>query len=87
VIEYQNIRAYRVTCRLLGKPIVRADAMAEHLPCGGCGAKAGYFCLMRESDGVYPTRLTCQGIIGSQNPRTLLAFARGAEEIERAKKK
>ena len=79
-LEYINIKAYRVTWRLHGKPMQEAfrDEMAEYLRCGGCGAPVGYFCLEFESGA---NRFTCKGIIGSQNPRTLLAFAKGAEEI------
>jgi hypothetical protein len=86
-IEYENIKAYRVTQRLRGMPANREDAMAERLRCGGCGAPAGYFCLSEQETKApggtfwHVTRMTCKGIIGSQNPRTLLAFARGAEEI------
>lgn len=91
-IEYVNIAAYRVTQRLRGELVHFKDEMAEHLPCAGCGAPVGYFCLSL-SEAVHPfgamdplgyvfvSRFTCKGIIGSQNPRTLLAFAKGAEEI------
>jgi hypothetical protein len=92
-LEYINIKAYWVTCRLRGKPVLFEDPMAERLPCKSCGAPAGYFCLPEPTSPApdsfrYLSRFTCKGIIGSQNPRTLLAFAKGAEEIQaRAAKK
>ena len=85
-LEYTNIQAYRVTQRLRGNPVNPSEVMAERLPCSGCGAPAGYFCLPElaadQITPIYPTRFTCKGIIGSQNPRTLLAFAKGAEEMQ-----
>lgn len=88
-IEYLNIKAYQVTRRLQGKPITETDPMAERLPCAGCGAPVGYFCLGYNGPNdanAMPSRFACKGIIGSQNPRTMVAFAKAAEEIERAKK-
>jgi hypothetical protein len=83
-LQYINIAAYRVTWRLHGNPMEECfrDLMAEYLPCNGCGAPKGYFCFSpSDRDPPETKRLTCKGIIGSQNPRTLLAFAKGAEEI------
>lgn len=89
-LEYVNIQAYRMTQKLLGKPIELWDVMAERLPCAGCGAPAGYFCLAElaedEITPIYHSRFSCRGIIGSQNPRTMRAFARAVEEIERQEK-
>jgi len=87
-LEYVNIAAYRVTWRLHGKPLEEcfSDTMAEYLRCAGCGAPKGYFCLSNlaedEITPIYPTRMTCRGVIGSQNPRTTLAFAKYAKQIQ-----
>jgi hypothetical protein len=79
-IAYTNIKAYLVASRLRGTPVENHDAMAAFLPCGGCGAPAGYFCLSWDEEPTV-SRFTCKGIIGSQNPRTMKAFAKAAEEI------
>lgn len=81
-VQYLNIQAYRVTMRLRGMPLGDCfdDPMAEYLPCKGCGAPKGYFCFTEEG-AIMVRRITCTGIIGAKDPRTLTAFAKGAEEI------
>ena len=47
--KYQPLAVAIVAAKLLGKTF-KADRFAEHHPCRGCGAPAGYSCINEGDD-------------------------------------